>query len=142
MIAGVTLVLGQVLFAGFRERLALRIVAIDMAAMVLLGTLLIEMLGLLGAALTSFAVASLEFVQHYRPVASLLPELSLFRVWPHRSPRAGCALVVVAVVGQVGLLLPLVVAALAYVAAAGPSVLGAAGGARAWRGRVGDLWTA
>jgi O-antigen/teichoic acid export membrane protein len=142
VIAGVTLVLGQVLYAGFRERLALRIVAIDTAAMVLLGALLIEMLGLLGAALTSFAVASLEFAQHYRPVARLLPELSLFRVLAAPFAAAGCALVLVAAVGQIGLLLPFLVAALAYVAALLAFGAWRAGGARALAREGRDLWTA
>jgi len=69
--------LGQVLFASLRERLTLRIVIVDVIAAIVLSVTLISRLGIVGAPIAVLLTKLIDFVQHYVPVARLLPKLSL-----------------------------------------------------------------
>jgi O-antigen/teichoic acid export membrane protein len=67
-----TSVLGQVLLASHRERITLRIVAVDAIVNLLVGWPLISMYGLRGAAIALLLTRMADWIQHYLPVSRLL----------------------------------------------------------------------
>ncbi|HET7037835.1 MAG TPA: oligosaccharide flippase family protein [Thermomicrobiaceae bacterium] len=71
--SALTSVLGQVLVASLRERVALRIVAVDLAVSIVAGGLLIPAFGFVGAALAALLVRVVDLILHYRPIASEFP---------------------------------------------------------------------
>lgn len=76
MFTALTAALGQVLLAGLRERVTLRIVAVDALVGLLLGFVLIGQFGLTGAALAALLTKAVDFVQHYLAVSRLLPNIN------------------------------------------------------------------
>ena len=75
-----TSALGQVLLAGLRERITLRIVTLNALIGLTLGLILISQFGLLGAAVATLLTATLNFVQHYVAVSKLLSGVALGRL--------------------------------------------------------------
>jgi O-antigen/teichoic acid export membrane protein len=114
VLVALTSVLGHVLYAGLRERLTLRIVAVDTVATVVAGVLLIRWFGVVGAALGSLAVATLELAQHYRPVARSLTTLSLGRAVWRPALAAVAVTAALAAFAAPGLLVPLLAAPAGY----------------------------
>jgi O-antigen/teichoic acid export membrane protein len=88
VLGAITQSLGQVLLAGRREVVTLRIVAVNAVVSLALGLLLIDRLGpLKGAALATIIAGVVNVVQHYVPVSRLLGGISVGRLaWnPARS---------------------------------------------------------
>jgi O-antigen/teichoic acid export membrane protein len=81
VLGAITQALGQVLLAGGRELVTLRIVAVNTAVSLVLGMLLIHLLGPLpGAAFATLITAAVNVVQHYMPVSRLLGGISVGRL--------------------------------------------------------------
>jgi O-antigen/teichoic acid export membrane protein len=78
--AALTAVLGQVFLAGFRERVTLRIVAVDLLVGLVAGVILIANFGLIGAAAAAVLTKAVDLWQHYWPVSRLVPAISLREV--------------------------------------------------------------
>jgi O-antigen/teichoic acid export membrane protein len=74
---GLDHVLGMVLMASLRERLTLRIVAIDVVVGLVLGLVLVSRFGLIGAAIAALITRIVDLIQHYVPVSRLLPRMSV-----------------------------------------------------------------
>ena len=75
--AALTSVLGQVFLAGSKERVTLRIVAINLVVGLAGGAVLISMFGLMGAAAAVVLTTVVNLLQHYRSVSTLVPAASL-----------------------------------------------------------------
>lgn len=75
-----TSVLGQVLVAGLKEKVTLRIVIIDVFVAGIAGFVLIQRFGMLGAAYASFIVVVVDLLQHYIPVARIFQGIPLIRM--------------------------------------------------------------
>jgi O-antigen/teichoic acid export membrane protein len=87
--AAMVSVLGQVFLASVRERVTLRIVAVDLVVGLVAGVILIEKFGLAGAAAAAVLTKAVDFWQHYTPVSRLVPRMSLQAVaW---KPLVACA---------------------------------------------------
>ena len=73
---------GHALWAGSRERITLRIVAINLAVNVVVGLILIHRFGLMGAAWTTLIAATINTLQHYLACQDLVsgPPIGR-RVW-------------------------------------------------------------
>jgi O-antigen/teichoic acid export membrane protein len=72
VLTALTNVLGQVLWASLREKVTLRIVAVDGLVGLLLGVILIGPFGLVGAAVAALLTKVVDFLQHYVSVSKLL----------------------------------------------------------------------
>ena len=72
-------ILGQVLMAGSRERVNLRIVTVSAVVMLLVGPPLINGFGVQGAALTALVSLAVNVVYHYVAAAALVGGISLRR---------------------------------------------------------------
>ena len=75
-----TSVLGQVLVASHRERVTLRIVAVDMLVNLLVGWPLIHFFGLRGAAIALLLTRLVDCVQHYIPVSKLFSGIPVGKI--------------------------------------------------------------
>ena len=75
-----TSVLGQVLLASHREKITLRIVALDTLINLCVGWPLISWFGLQGAAIALLLTRAADCLQHYVPVSRLLSGLPLARI--------------------------------------------------------------
>jgi O-antigen/teichoic acid export membrane protein len=75
-----TTVLGQVFLASDRERLTLRIIAVNTLVGVLTGAIFITNFGLIGAAIAAVLTKTVDFFQHYIPVSRLVPTIRLHRL--------------------------------------------------------------
>lgn len=112
--AALTTSLGQVLLAGLREKITLRIVAINFLINLVLGIILIHQFGLTGAAVTVLITGIINFFQHYFPVARMLGNLNFFKmIW---KPALSSILMIIylTLLGKRGLLLTIVPAAIVY----------------------------
>jgi O-antigen/teichoic acid export membrane protein len=100
-----TSVLGQVLVASHRERITLRIVAVDAIVNLLVGWPLISLFGLRGAAIAFFLTRLTDCIQHYIPSAHLLSGIPVLRLVWKPAVAAACMAVYLAVPeGQISLL--------------------------------------
>lgn len=79
VIAAVTKVLGQTLWASGREVVNLRIVLINTAVTAVVGFALVRSFGIVGGAATAVVVALVSVGQHYVPVNRLLGSVALLR---------------------------------------------------------------
>jgi len=80
VLGAITQALGQVLLAGGREVVTLRIVAVNTAVSLILGVLLIDAIGpLRGAAFATLIAGAVNVAQHYVPVSRLLGGISVTR---------------------------------------------------------------
>jgi O-antigen/teichoic acid export membrane protein len=75
-----TSVLGQVLVASHREKITLRIVAVDTLVNLLMGWPLISLFGLRGAATALLLTRLVDCCQHYIPVARLFSGIPVARI--------------------------------------------------------------
>jgi len=75
-----TSVLGQALVASHREKITLRIVAVDTFVNLLVGWPLIRVLGLRGAAIALLATRLVDCCQHYIPVSRLFGGIPLAQI--------------------------------------------------------------
>jgi O-antigen/teichoic acid export membrane protein len=83
VLRALTSALGNVLLAGLKERVTLRIVAVDLLAGLVLGYGLIHQFGVLGAAVATTLTRLVDFIQHYAPAKRLVPQLAIGKLaWP------------------------------------------------------------
>ena len=75
--AALTAVLGQVLLATRREKVTLRIVAVDLVVGLAAGLLLVSQYGLAGAAIAAAITRLVDVWQHYASVGRLVERISL-----------------------------------------------------------------
>jgi O-antigen/teichoic acid export membrane protein len=142
ILIALTNVLGPVLVASMREKVTLRIVAINGLVSLVLGLILISQFGLLGAAITAVASRSIDFVQHYVPVSRLFSRLSLGRLAWKPLVASGCMAVYLALVGDSqGILITVVSAGLLYAAVLTGLTIWSIGGPRQLKTRYQYLWS-
>lgn len=135
-----THVLGQVLLAGGREGLTLRIVLLNGLISLAFGLLLIGPYGIVGAAAATLLSRAADAVQHVLPARRLLPGLSLLRAsW---KPVAACACsgLWLAAASDRGLALSAGGAVAIYAASLLALVTWSLGGPVALRARLRELW--
>ena len=83
VLRALTSALGNVLLAGLKERVTLRIVAVNLLAGLVLGYGLIHQFGVLGAAVATILTRVVDFAQHYAPARRLVPQLAIGKLaWP------------------------------------------------------------
>lgn len=80
VLTALTTALGHVLLAGLKEKVTLRIVAINAVVNLVLGLIFISWLGLTGAAIAVLLTGITNFYQHYVPVSKLLSRIALGRL--------------------------------------------------------------
>jgi O-antigen/teichoic acid export membrane protein len=97
-----TSVLGQVLLASHREKVTLRIVAVDTLVNLLVGWPLISRFGLRGAALAMLLTRMADCVQHYVPVSRLLSGIRLAKIVWKPVLAAACMVAYLAVLASRG----------------------------------------
>ena len=123
-----THVLGQALLAGRRERVTLRIVAVNALVSLGLGLLLIGRFGPVGAALAALLAGAVDAIQHYAPASRLLAGISLGRLAWRPAVACLCMAGVLAAVKDWGVFLSITAAAAVYAGALFILVVRAAGG--------------
>jgi O-antigen/teichoic acid export membrane protein len=123
-----THVLGQVLLAGRRERVTLRIVAVNALVSLGLGLLLVGRFGPVGAALATLLAGVADAIQHYVPVSRLLAGISLGRLAWRPGVACLCMAGVLAAARDWGVFLSAAAAASAYAGALLVLVVRAGGG--------------
>lgn len=137
-----TSALGQVLLAGLKEKVTLRIVTINTIISLILGLLLIGQFGLVGAALAVLFTSLVNFVQHYVPVSKLLSGIDLASlIW---KPSVACLLMAGYLLfgtGEQSILLTIVLAATAYAAVLFVLEVWTTGGPRRFGAKYRFLWS-
>lgn len=141
ILIALTTALGQVLLASLREKVTLRIVAIDVLISLVFGLILISQFGLIGAAIAALLTRIVDFFQHYVPVSRLLSQIALGRlVW--KPVVAGtCMAVYLVVVGSQGVLLTVISAGGLYAGVLLALALWSIGGPRQLKDRYLHLWS-
>jgi O-antigen/teichoic acid export membrane protein len=96
-----TQVLGRAFWASQREKLSLQIIAADTLVWFILGWILIDKFGLIGAALNVVLSGVVDFLLHYIPISRMLPHISPIRLmWMPAAASALMALYLVLVGGR------------------------------------------
>jgi O-antigen/teichoic acid export membrane protein len=131
-----TSVLGQVLLAGHREKIMLRIVAVDIFVNLLVGWPLIRMFGLRGAAIALLLTRIADCLQHYTPAAYLLSGIPIVSVVWKPLVAATCMVAYLAVSTSRGDILTFGFALLIYASALVALAIWASGGPRQFRDKV------
>jgi O-antigen/teichoic acid export membrane protein len=127
--------LGQVLLVGLREKVTLRIVAINALVNLVFGLILIGQFSLIGAAIAVLLTGIINFFQHYVPVSKLLSKITLGRlVWKPVVASTCMAIYLVAVQSQ-GVLLSVIFAAVLYTTVLLALAIWSSGGPRQLRAR-------
>lgn len=141
ILSAMTSILGQVLVASLRERVTLRIVAIDLMVSVLAGVPLIWKFGFAGAAATALLTRGVDLILHYRPVANLFtPRVMLESAWKPLLATAVLAIVYLEMARH-GELVATIGCALAYIATFSGLMLVDSGGAKNVKLRYAYLWS-
>jgi len=133
--------LGQVLLAGLREKVTLRIVAVNALVNLVLGLILISRLGLTGAAITALLTRVVFFFQHYVPVSRLLSGIPLGKLAWKSIVASTCMAVYLAVVRSQGVLLTIVSAGVLYVGVLLALTIWSTGSFRQFKARYLHLWS-
>lgn len=111
-----TSLFSQVLVASQREKVTLRIAAINALVSLVFGLIFIGQFGMIGAAITALLRCIVDFCQHYVPVARLLPRFSFSKqLWKPALASMGMA-VYLAVIEKQGIILPVISAGILYIA--------------------------
>lgn len=96
--------LGQVLLATFQERTTLRIVIVNTIISLILGVILIQMYGVVGAAIATLATRLVNLMQQYAPVQRVLGSVVVLQgAWRAVLASAGMAAVLLASSAYLGL---------------------------------------
>jgi O-antigen/teichoic acid export membrane protein len=126
-------VFGHALWAGWRERVTLRIIAVNLVVNLVLGLVLIHYFGIIGAAVASLATCLVNSLQHYLAAAQLLGPLPILRTaWKPvtaAAAMAGCFVMF----QPAGDVVASIVSTLTYVSVLGVLVVHAAGGLEEFR---------
>jgi O-antigen/teichoic acid export membrane protein len=128
-------VFGQALVASHREKINLRIVAVNTVVSVLVGWPLISHFGLSGAAIAVLLTSMADFAQHYLAVSRLLPGIPLAKLVWKPALAGACMAVYLAVSAGRAVILTGVSATLIYAGALLALVIAASGGPRQFRDR-------
>lgn len=137
----VTTALGDALLAGLKERVTLRIVALNSLVALLLGLLLTPRLGATGAALAALTAGVVNVGQHYLPAVRLLGSVRLLKAgW--RPVVAALAMVAVLDAARVHRLVPgVLLGGAVYLVTLTLLLWPALGGPRGLRARLAQAWT-
>ena len=141
VLRALTTALGQVLLASLRERITLRIVAVNTLISFVMGLLLIGRFGLMGAAVTVLLTGMVNFLQHYIPVSKLLSGISVGKLlWKPALAVSVMALYLFLAQDQ-GLWVNILGAALIYSTVLGGLIVWSNGGPRQLKARYSYLWS-
>jgi O-antigen/teichoic acid export membrane protein len=141
ILSAMTSILGQVLVASLRERVTLRIVAVDLIVSVVAGVPLIWQFGFAGAAVTALLTRGVDLFLHYRPVANLFrPQVMLQSAWKPVLATGVLAIVYFEMSAH-GELVAAAGCALAYIAAYSGLMLVDSGGPKNVKLRYAYLWS-
>lgn len=140
VLKALTHALGQVLLAGRRERITLRIVVVNALVSLVLGLLLISRFGPVGAALAALLAGTVNALQHYLPVSGMLRGISLGRLAWKPAVAGACMAAVLAAAKDQGVFLGLAAGAATYAGALLALSVWAAGGPGGFRARYRHLW--
>lgn len=80
ILASLSGILGQLLVAGNRERVTLRIVIVNLVTGFVLGWILISNYGVIGAAWAALLTRTVDFIQHWGPVSRLVRQIEIGRL--------------------------------------------------------------
>jgi len=135
-----TAVLGQVLVASHREKVTLRIVAVDTLVNLLVGWPLIRFFGLRGAAIALLMTRLVDCFQHYIPVSRLFSGIPLAKITWRPIVAAACMVAYLLVAAGGGSLRG-VSATLIYAAVLLALIIRASGGLRQFKDKYLLLWS-
>jgi len=135
-------VFGLVLVASLRERVTLRILAIDLVAALIFGLVLISRFGIVGAAVSTLMVRSVDFIQRYvrvrRPFQS---RIAFGRMVWQPIVASLCMVACLAMLSGRHLLLSITSAGVAYLSVLALLMIRSAGGLDHFRARYSHLWS-
>jgi O-antigen/teichoic acid export membrane protein len=135
LLVTLTHVLGQVLLASLREKITLRIVAIDVLVNLAVGPILISQFGLLGAAVTALLTRVIDFLQHYVSVSRLLSDIALAKLARKPVVASVCMAIFTVALGSQGVLRTAVIGGAVYAGVLLALALWSAGSVRQLKAR-------
>ncbi len=107
--------LGQVLLATMQERITLRIVVINTIISLILGLILINLYGVVGAAIATLVTRLINLAQQYRPVSRVLGSVGLLKSsWKAALASMGMGIVLSIFADRLNLLLAILIGAVIY----------------------------
>jgi O-antigen/teichoic acid export membrane protein len=139
LLTGLTATFGQLLYAGRRERVNLRLVAINAGLSIVIAIPLVAALGLMGAALAVLTTRIFDFVLHYVAVSRLLPRVQVPAMVVKPAIASACTAPVLIVLGPERPLIATGLAGIVYTAVIGLLAVRSAGGFRGVKGRYLDV---
>jgi O-antigen/teichoic acid export membrane protein len=139
LLTGLTATFGQLLYAGRRERVNLRLVAINAGVSVLVGIPLVAELGLMGAAAAVLITRSLDFVLHYAAVERLLPSVDVRAMLIKPATAAACTAPVLVVFARQSAIVALALAGIVYAVVIALLAVRSTGGLRRLKARYLDM---
>lgn len=134
-------VLGRVLLASMREKVTLRIVAVNILVNLVLGLILINQYGLIGAAVAALLTEIVSFFQHYLPVSRQLSGIPLGKLVWKPLVASTCIAVYLALVRSQAVLLTVVSAGVLYTGVLLALTIWSTGSFRQFKARYLYLWS-
>lgn len=134
-LGALTNVLGPLLIASLKERVTLKIVAINLTFSLIVGFLLIHKYGIIGAAITALLTRLLDFTQHYVRVIKVVPDLQLWAAIWKPGVATGVMVLYLMVDRSHGVLTSVVFGACLYILALLALTMASNGGPRKLRAR-------
>jgi O-antigen/teichoic acid export membrane protein len=141
LLGSLTTVLGQVLVAGLREKVTLRIVAVDAVVGLVFGIIFISQWGMIGAAFATLLTTAVDFIQHYVLVAWRFASLRLDRLLWKPVIAGGCMAAYLSAAQDHALILVIAIAASIYVAVFMALQIWSDGGPKQFKVRHASLWS-
>jgi O-antigen/teichoic acid export membrane protein len=138
-LTGLTALFGQLLYAGRREHVNLRLVAINAGLSIVVGIPLVAELGVMGAALAVVITRIFDFVLHYAAVERVLASVDVPAMLVKPAIAAACAAPVLVLVGRESPLGAIVLAGFVYAAVIGLLAVRSAGGLRRVKAHYFDM---
>ncbi len=121
--------LGQVLLATLQEKITLRIVVVNTIISLILGLILIQLYGIVGAAIATVVTRVINLAQQYVPVSRVIGSVALGRsAWKAALASLGMGAVLVLVAPSLGLWLSILVGMVVYALLLGALLVVAYGG--------------
>jgi O-antigen/teichoic acid export membrane protein len=136
-----TSVLGRALLAGHREKSLLRIILLNTLVNLILGLILISRFGLIGAAVTSLVIASVNFLLHYSYVSSILFPVRVIRMVWRPAAASACMAGYLALVQGQSFLLIVVSACAVYAVSLFIFMIWSNGGLHQFMAKYQHIWT-
>lgn len=135
-----TTVLGQVFLASVREKVTLRIVAVDALVGLVVGVILITKFGLIGAAIAAVVTRAVDFLQHYIPVSRLVPTIRLHELTWKPAVAVSCMALYLAAARNEWVILTAVSAGAVYLSVLLALVIWSVGGIRRLKAMSLAVW--